>query len=85
MLNREILMKMDKNEKRKLIQKDGVHIRISDDDNSYTCDYGFVHDYSRFNLEKYRKELETAKAYANLDEMWADLDAEEDENDYDEI
>ena len=31
MWSRDILTKMDKNEKRKLIQKDGVHIRISDE------------------------------------------------------
>ena len=83
-LEHEILMKMDKNEKRKFIQKDGVHVRISDGDDSYTCIYGFAHDYSSCNLEEYKKELETTKAYTNLDEMWADMDAEEDEND-DEI
>ena len=85
-LEQEILIKMDKNEKRKFMQKDGVHIRISEGDGTYACDYGFAHDYSRFNLEEHEKELETVKAYTNLDEMWADMDSEYDEhNDDDEI
>ena len=79
-LEHEILMKIDKNEKRQYMQKDGANIRIEDgnDPDCYICEHGHVHNYCNFNLADYENEMATAKTYTNLAEMWADLDAEDD-------
>jgi DNA-damage-inducible protein J len=45
-------------------------------DASYVCAYGYLHDYSK--KPDYEKDIEGAKQYTNLQEMWADLDAEDD-------
>ena len=49
--------------------------KLNDEDGSYICKYGHLHNYSRFKFEDYEKELAIAKAYTTLSEMWADLDA----------
>ena len=75
-LEREILSKMEKNEKRTYIQKDGVNIRTSDGKDSYICEHGYLHNYSHFNPEEYEQEMLTAKTYTNLDDMWAEIYSE---------
>ena len=80
-LSHEIEKKINKNEKRQYIQKDGVNIRIDDGENTYICEHGYTHDYDRFNLEDYKKEMANAKTYTNLDEMWKELDSEDEDYD----
>ncbi|MCL2356290.1 MAG: type II toxin-antitoxin system RelB/DinJ family antitoxin [Defluviitaleaceae bacterium] len=41
----------------------------------HVCAYGYLHDYSQKN---YENEMLGAKRYTNLQEMWAELDADDD-------
>jgi len=52
----------------------------SDNSGSYVCQYGHFHDYSRINIDDYQTEIATAKGYADLAEMWPELDAEDDDD-----
>ncbi|MCL2198932.1 MAG: type II toxin-antitoxin system RelB/DinJ family antitoxin [Defluviitaleaceae bacterium] len=42
----------------------------------YVCAYGYLHDYSK--KADYENDIAGAKKYTNLSEMWADMDAEDD-------
>ena len=61
------------------INAHGIPFAVKKPDGSYICEHGFFHDYSKFNLDEYEIEKATAKSYTNLAEMWADLDAEDDD------
>ena len=50
---------------------------MNSESGSYVCEYGYLHDYSGLKLDEYENELKSAKTYTNLSEMWADLDAED--------
>ena len=54
-------------------------IELNDGYGSYICEYGHVHDYSKFDFNAIERELKDpgAKVYANTEEMWADLHAED--------
>ena len=60
------------------IKKRSGPIEIHDGFGSYICEYGHLHNYSQFKIEDYGKELEDTKTYTDLNEMWADLDSEDD-------
>ncbi|MCL2338181.1 MAG: type II toxin-antitoxin system RelB/DinJ family antitoxin [Firmicutes bacterium] len=54
-------------------------IELNDGYGSYICKYGHIHNYSKFNFESVEDEIidPNTKRYDNLDEMWADLNAED--------
>jgi len=58
-------------------------IELNDGYGSYICDYGHIHDYSKFDFEAVEREIADpdTKIYTDLDEMWADLEAENDKDD----
>ena len=62
------------------IRKKQDPIELNDGYGSYICEYGYLHDYSKFKPENYEAELANAKTYTSLDEMWADLDSEDDDD-----
>lgn len=59
--------------------KQRLPMELNDGYGSYICEYGHVHDYSKFDFEMVEREIANpnTKVYNNLDEMWADLNAEE--------
>ena len=63
------------------INAQGIPFAVKrDNSGSYVCEYGYFHDYSKFNPDEYQAEITTAKGYTNLSEMWAELDAEDDDD-----
>jgi len=56
--------------------KQRVPLELNDRHGSYICELGHVHDYSRIDLNN--EEIENTKIYNTLDEVWADLDTEDD-------
>ena len=62
------------------VRKKRGQVELHDGYGSYICEYGHLHNYNQFKFENYEKELESAKTYTNLNEMWADLDYEDDDN-----
>ena len=60
--------------------KQRVPIELNDGHGSYICEYGYLHDYSKFDFDAVEKEINSlsAKKYSNLDDMWRDLNLEED-------
>ena len=59
--------------------KHRLPIELNDGYGSYICELGHVHDYSRFDFEAVEREIAdpNTKVYDNVDDMWADLNAEE--------
>jgi hypothetical protein len=53
-------------------------IELFDGHGSYLCEYGRIHDYGKFDFDAVEREIADpkTKVYNNVDEMWADLDAE---------
>ena len=61
--------------------KQRLPVELNDGHGSYICAYGHVHDYSKFDFDAVEREIAdpSTKIYASVEEMFADLDAE-DEN-----
>ena len=61
--------------------KQRLPIELNDGYGSYICEYGYVHDYSKFDFDAVEREINdpNTKAYDNVEEMWADLFAEDDD------
>ena len=61
--------------------KQRLPIELNDGYGSYICAFGHVHDYSKFDFEAVEREIAdmNTKVYDNVEEMWADLDAEDDD------
>jgi len=59
--------------------KQRLPIELNDGFGSYICEYGHIHDYSKFDFAAVEREIAdpNTKVYANVDEMWADLDSED--------
>ena len=59
--------------------KQRLPLELNDGYGSYICEYGHVHDYSKFDFGAVDHELAdpNRKAYDNLDDMWADLNSED--------
>ena len=59
--------------------KQRLPIELNDGNGSYICEYGHVHDYSKFNFDAAEREIAdpNTKIYNDAEEMWADLDAED--------
>ena len=57
--------------------KQRMPIELNDGHGSYICAYGHVHDYSKFDFAMVEREISdpNTKVYDNADEMWAELDA----------
>lgn len=58
--------------------KQRLPIELNDGYGSYICEYGHVHDYSKLDLDAVEREIgnPNTKLYNTVDEMWADLNAE---------
>jgi len=56
--------------------KQRLPVELNDGHGSYTCQYGHVHDYSKFDFDTVEREVAATdtKKYDNVEEMWADLD-----------
>ena len=52
---------------------------LNDGFGSYICEYGHVHDYSKFNFESVERELAdpNLKTYGSAEELFAELDMED--------
>ena len=59
--------------------KQRLPIELNDGHGSYICEYGYLHDYSKKNFDEL--ELDTAGPFETLEELWADLNAEDDDDD----
>jgi addiction module RelB/DinJ family antitoxin len=61
--------------------KQKLPMELNDGFGSYICEYGHIHDYKRLDFDAIERELADSKAkiYNNADEMWADLDTEDDD------
>jgi len=59
--------------------KQRLPIELNDGHGSYICEYGHVHDYSKFDFDAVEREVAdpNTKKYDNLDEFLADLKAED--------
>ena len=59
--------------------KQRLPFELNDGYGSYICEFGHKHDYSKFNLDAVECEAAdpNTKIYNNLNEMWADLEAED--------
>jgi len=59
--------------------KQRLPIELNDGHGSYVCEYGHVHDYSRFDFNAIEQEIAdiNTKTYNTVEEMWADLDVED--------
>ncbi len=44
---------------------------------SYVCEYGHLHDYSKLNLEELEEEAKNNKSYDNVEELIEDLEKED--------
>ena len=55
--------------------KKRLPIELNDGKGSYICEYGHIHDYSKFDFEAIERELAdaTKKKYKNFEDMWEDL------------
>ena len=47
--------------------------KINDENNSYVCEYGQLHDYSKLNIEEVEKDR-TGKTYNDIEELQKDLE-----------
>lgn len=61
--------------------KQRLPIELNDGFGSYICEYGHVHDYSKFDFEAVQRELSdpNLKTYGSVEELFSELDIE-DEN-----
>jgi NTP pyrophosphatase (non-canonical NTP hydrolase) len=85
-LEDEINKKMDKNENKQYTLSKENNTRITDDaDNCYVCEHGYLHRYNNLKLEEYENDLVNIKSYSNLEEMWDDLDSEDDIDDENKV
>ena len=52
---------------------------LNDGFGSYVCEYGHIHDYSKFDFEAIEREISdpSTKVYETPDEMWADINSED--------
>jgi len=57
--------------------KQRVPIELNDGHGSYICEFGHVHDYSKLDLDD--AGIVNAKIYDTPDELWADLDDDDNE------
>ena len=57
--------------------KQRLPIELNDGYGSYICEYGHIHDYSKFDFEAVEREITDpgTKVFDSLDDMWADLNA----------
>ena len=57
-------------------------IELNDGHGSYVCEFGHVHDYSKFDFDAAEREIadSNTKTYDSVEEMWADLDAEREDD-----
>ena len=55
--------------------KQRLPIELNDGHGSYICEYGHIHNYSKFDFDAVEREINdpNTKTYNNLDEMWADM------------
>jgi addiction module RelB/DinJ family antitoxin len=58
--------------------KQHLPLELNDGFGSYICEYGHIHDYSKFDFDAVEREIAdpNSKVYNSLDDMWADLDSE---------
>lgn len=58
--------------------KQRLPLELNDGHGSYICEYGHIHDYKKFDFDLTESEIsdQNSKLYKNLDEMWADIKAE---------
>ena len=61
--------------------KQRVPIELNDGHGSYICEYGHIHNYSKFDFNAVEHEISKAKVYESAEEMWADLDSEDKDGD----
>ena len=61
--------------------KQRLPIELNDGHGSYICAFGHLHDYSKFDFEAVEREIAdpSTKVYDNVDEMLADLKAEDED------
>ena len=61
--------------------KQRLPVELNDGHDSYICEYGHVHDYSKFDFDAVEREIAdpNTKTYNSAEEMWADLRAEDDD------
>jgi len=59
--------------------KQRLPVELNDGYGSYICEYGHIHDYSKFIFEYIEREIAdpNTKIYNSADEMWAELIAED--------
>ena len=57
-------------------------IELNDGFGSYICEYGHIHDYSKFDFAAMEREIAdpNTKTYSSPDEMWDDLNTENDDD-----
>lgn len=56
------------------LKRKGI-IELNDGYGSYICENGFLHDYSKINIEKVEKD-KTGKTYNNVNELIKDLEGD---------
>ncbi len=61
--------------------KQRLPIELNDGYGSYICEYGHVHDYSKFDFDAVEREIAdpNAKKYNSVEELLADLNAEQED------
>ena len=61
--------------------KQRLPMELNDGHGSYICEFGYLHDYSKFDFDAVEREINSpdTKRYDNLEEMLADLNAEDDD------
>lgn len=52
-------------------------VELNDENGSYICEYGHIHDYSKLDLKKLEQEAKGNKTYTNTKEMINDILNEE--------
>ena len=59
--------------------KQRLPMELSDGHGSYICEYGYVHDYSKFDFKAVEREIAdpNTKTYNTAEEMWADFGVED--------
>ena len=62
--------------------KQRLPIELNDGHGSYICEFGHVHDYSKFDFEAVEREINdpNTKIYDNYAKMMEDIMSEEDDN-----
>ena len=54
------------------LKRKGI-VDLNDGYDSYVCEYGHIHDYSKINLKELEKEAKNNKTYKNAKEMMKDI------------